>query len=74
MLLLKLIPVSLESSCTLIHVFVNSRRYGHALSLMGSLMSSNVVSPLEVLESLVKSYDACGSCPAVFDVLVRACT
>ncbi|XP_060973146.1 pentatricopeptide repeat-containing protein At1g11710, mitochondrial isoform X4 [Cannabis sativa] len=66
--------LSLESSCTLVHVFVNSRRYDNALNLMGSLMSSYVVSPLEILEGLVKSYEACGSCPAVFDALVRACT
>ncbi|KAF9672066.1 hypothetical protein SADUNF_Sadunf11G0001900 [Salix dunnii] len=65
---------SLESSCSVIHVLVNSRRYDDALSLMGNLMTVNGLSPLEVLEALNNSYGICESSPAVFDALVRACT
>lgn len=65
---------SLEISCSVIHVLVNSRRYDDALSLMGNLMTVNGLSPLEVLEALNNSYGICESSPAVFDALVRACT
>ncbi|KAA8520070.1 hypothetical protein F0562_014326 [Nyssa sinensis] len=65
---------SLESYCTVIHVLVNSRRYVDALSLMKNLMQTKGYSPLEVLETLVDSYEMCLSSPAVFDSLVRACT
>ena len=37
-------------------------------------MHVNGMSPLEVLDGLVDSYEFCDSCPAVFDTLVRACT
>ncbi|XP_048442456.1 pentatricopeptide repeat-containing protein At1g11710, mitochondrial-like [Pyrus x bretschneideri] len=69
-------PQFLDSSCTLIHVLINSRRYDDALSLMESLMGEEGLPPLVVLEGLVTSYDeGCGfSSPAVFDALVRACT
>ncbi|KAJ6978518.1 hypothetical protein NC653_026821 [Populus alba x Populus x berolinensis] len=65
---------SLEISCSVIHVLVNSRRYDDALSLMGNLMTVNGLSPLEVLEALNNCYGICESSPAVFDALVRACT
>ncbi|TQD71231.1 hypothetical protein C1H46_043241 [Malus baccata] len=69
-------PQFLESSWTLIHVLIDSRRYDDALSLMESLMGEEGLHPLVVLEGLVTSYDeGCGcSSPAVFDALVRACT
>ncbi|KAM1251825.1 hypothetical protein ACFX2J_039904 [Malus domestica] len=69
-------PQFLESSWTLIHVLIDSRRYDDALSLMESLMGEEGLPPLVVLEGLVTSYDeGCGcSIPAVFDALVRACT
>ncbi|CAK7351225.1 unnamed protein product [Dovyalis caffra] len=65
---------SLDSSSCVIHVLVNSRRYDDALCLMGSLMTVNGLSPMEVLEALNNSYRMCESSPAVFDALIRACT
>lgn len=66
-----------EASFVMVHLLVESRRYDDALSIMVSLMSVEgrlKLSPLDVLSGLVRSYEACGSSPDVFDSLVRACT
>ncbi|KAJ4703908.1 Pentatricopeptide repeat [Melia azedarach] len=65
---------SLESSCAIIHLLVNMRKFDEALSIMGNLMLANSVSPLEFTERLLDSYEICDATPAVFDALVRACT
>ncbi|XVF27872.1 hypothetical protein REPUB_Repub14bG0146700 [Reevesia pubescens] len=70
----RLSTLSLASSCALIHVLVKSRRFDDALSLMENLMLEKGMTPLEVLDGLVDSFEFCDSCPAVFDALIRACT
>ncbi|KAJ0256809.1 Pentatricopeptide repeat-containing protein [Hirschfeldia incana] len=70
-------PNPFEASCVMVHLLVESRRYDDALSIMVKLMSAEggvKLSPLDVLSGLVRSYEACGSSPDVFDSLVRACT
>ncbi|CAN6697427.1 unnamed protein product [Malus baccata var. baccata] len=69
-------PQFLESSCTVIHVLIDSRRYDDALYVMESLMGADGLPALVVLEGLSNSCgEGCGcSSPAVFDAFVRACT
>ncbi|CAH8372175.1 unnamed protein product [Eruca vesicaria subsp. sativa] len=63
-----------EASFVMIHLLVESRKFDEALLIMLSLMEGGKLSPLDVLSGLVRSFQVCGSCPDVFDSLVRACT
>ncbi|KAK2644491.1 hypothetical protein Ddye_019686 [Dipteronia dyeriana] len=61
---------TLESSCAIVHVMTDSRRFDDALSIMGNLMHVSFGG----FARLVDVYELCESTPAVFDALVRACT
>ncbi|XP_031392555.1 pentatricopeptide repeat-containing protein At1g11710, mitochondrial [Punica granatum] len=69
-----LVGHSLDSCCCLVHVLVRGRKFDETLVLLKELISSNGVSPVEILEGLVRSFESCCSSIAALDSLVRACT
>ncbi|CAA0830911.1 Pentatricopeptide repeat-containing protein [Striga hermonthica] len=68
---------SLTSYATVIHILSRSRLKSEALDVIKSALcafsEAQQVTPLAILEALMKSYRTCGSAPFVFDLLVVAC-
>ncbi|KAL6211919.1 hypothetical protein ACLB2K_017142 [Fragaria x ananassa] len=62
---------NLLSYSTIIHILARSRLKSQAYSLIGDAI--RVWEPLEVFETLVKTYRQCGSAPFVFNYLIKAC-
>ncbi|KAK9941661.1 hypothetical protein M0R45_007360 [Rubus argutus] len=63
---------NLQSYSTVIHILARSRLKSQAYSLIGDAIRE-VSEPLQVFETLVKTYRQCGSAPFVFDYLIKAC-
>ncbi|KAK6925240.1 Pentatricopeptide repeat [Dillenia turbinata] len=64
---------SLQCYCAIIHVLATSKSYEDALGMIRNLIQIKGFTHLEILDALANSYEECGSCPGVFDTLVRAC-
>ncbi|KAF9620197.1 hypothetical protein IFM89_010932 [Coptis chinensis] len=61
----------LVSYSTIIHILARARLKTSSQTLMRTVI--RVYDPLEVFETLVKSYRYCDSAPFVFDLLVKVC-
>lgn len=70
---------TLLSYCTIIHILARARLKSQALDLIREAIrafdDSDECSsqPPRIFESLVKTYNSCGSAPFVFDLLIKAC-
>ncbi|KAI4370986.1 hypothetical protein MLD38_019270 [Melastoma candidum] len=69
----KRVPFSLEVSCAVLNVLVRGEKFDDALRLMETLICAEGISPLEISEELLRSYDTRLCSPAVFDALIRMC-
>lgn len=54
-----------------IHILTRSRRVSDAQALILRMVRKSGVSRVEVVDSLVSTYQGCGSNPFVFDLLIR---
>ncbi|KAF1896838.1 hypothetical protein Lal_00034539 [Lupinus albus] len=73
---------TLSSYSTIIHLFARARLYKHAYHTIRTAIRTSQYDdehcrfdspPLNLFETLVKTYQGCGSSPFVFDLLIKAC-
>lgn len=59
------------SFCVMVHFLVRGRRVSNAQALILKMVRKSGVSRVEIVDSLVGSFDQCGSNLGVFDLLIR---